>query len=210
MVNGSRLYRFARHQDGAVLVEGLVVFPLLLLAFAAFFEFGYAVFQWNQTVKALQAGARHLAVSQPLTPLGALTADYTGTGPDPVPADILSVSCGDGVTACSPAELNRLIFGADADGTDDSCDHTVFNTIPGMCDFNDRIGTDNVKVTYYRAGLGYEERPYGPVVTIRLEVKDLPFDLPLVGALLGLGTFPIPASPVTITSEDLCSTRSCS
>lgn len=209
MVIPAKLSGFARQQEGTALVEGLIVFPLVLLTFAAFFEFGYAVFQWNQTVKALQAGARHIAVSEPLTSLASLDDDYAGVAGNPVPADILSVSCGAGTTPCTPAEMNRLIYGANAGGTDDACGNAAENTIPGMCDFNTRIGVDNVLATYYRAGLGYEGRPDGPVVTVRLEVKNLNFDLPLVGALLGLDTITIPAHPVTITSEDLCSTRSC-
>ena len=105
--------------------------------------------------------------------------------------------------------MNRLIFGTTATGTDNECGNASANTIPGMCDFNPRIGVGNVLVTYYRAGLGYVGRPDGAVLTIRVEVKDISFDLPLVGALLNLDQFTIPANPVTITSEDLCSTRSC-
>jgi hypothetical protein len=210
MVIATKLSRFARQQDGTALVEGLLVFPLVLLTFAAFFEFGYAVFQWNQTVKALQAGARHIAVSDPLISTTQM-ANFDGGGPsgDPVPGAVVSESCGAGTTPCVASEMNRLIYGANADGTDDQCGNAAENTIPGMCDFNTRIGVNNVLATYYRAGLGYEGRPDGPVLTIRLEVKDLNFDLPLVGALLSLDTITIPAHPVTITSEDLCSTRSC-
>lgn len=208
MVIAAKLSGFARQQEGTAMVEGLIVFPLVLLTFAAFFEFGYAVFQWNQTVKALQAGARHIAVSDPL--ISDLSVfDGTGDAGDPVPDAVVSASCGAGTTPCVPAEMNRLIYGANADGTDDKCGNAAENTIPGMCDFNTRIGVNNVLATYYRAGLGYEGRPDGPVLTIRLEVKDLTFDLPLVGALLSLDTITIPAHPVTITSEDLCSTNSC-
>lgn len=208
MVIPAKLCGFRRQQEGTVMIEGLLVFPLVLLTFAAFFEFGYAVFQWNQTVKALQAGARHIAVSDPL--IADLSVfDGPGDAGDPVPSTVMSVSCGAGTTPCVPAVMNRLIYGADAAGTDDQCGNAAENTIPGMCDFNTRIGVDNVLATYYRAGLGYEGRPYGPVLTIRLEVKGLSFDLPLVGALLSLDTITIPAHPVTITSEDLCSTKSC-
>lgn len=208
MVNPARLFGFFRRQDGTIMIEGLLVFPLVLLTFSTFFEFGYAVFQWNQTVKALQAGARHIAVSDPL--IADLTVfDGGGNAGDPVPAAVVSVSCGAGTTPCEPDAMNRLIYGANATGTDNICGNPAENTIPGMCDFNTAIRANNVLATYYRAGLGYEGRPFGPVLTIRLEVKNLSFDLPLVGALLNLNTFTIPAHPVTITSEDLCSTRSC-
>ncbi len=191
------------------MIEGLIVFPLVLLTLAAFVEFGYAVFQWNQTVKALQAGARHAAVSDPL--IGDMSVfNGAGVAGDPVPATVVSASCGAGTTACGADEMNRLIFGANPTGvTDDTCGNPSANSIPGMCDFNSRIGADNVLVTYYRAGLGYEGRPDGPVLTIRLEVKDITFDLPIIGALLRLNQLTIPAHPVTITSEDLCSANSC-
>lgn len=209
MVSAAKLFRFARREEGTAMIEGLIVFPLVLMVLAAFFEFGYAVFQWNQTVKALQAGARHAAVSNPL--IDDLTV-FNGTGDpgDPVPGAVVSASCGAGTTPCVPAAMNRLIFGARPTGvTDDTCGNPGANSIPGMCDFNSRIGANNVLVTYYRAGLGYQGRPDGPVLTIRLEVKDITFDLPIIGALLRLNQFTIPAHPVTITSEDLCSANSC-
>ena len=217
------LQAFARQQEGVVVVEGLLVFPLVLLAFAAFFEFGYAVFQWNQTVKALQYGSRMLTVSEPLLDLdvtgGSKTYaeafanefndDYTGEGASPVPSAIIEKSCGAGTTPCDAEKMKRLVFGATASGTNSECGYWNVNTIAGMCDFNSRIGVENVLVSYYRAGLGYQGRPYGPVLTLRVEVRDINFDLPFLGALLGLDTIAIPANPVTITSEDLCSTRSC-
>ena len=205
MVTRSDRAGFFRQQDGTSMIEGLVVFPLVLLAFSVFFEFGYAVFQWNQTVKAMQLGVRLLAVSDPLTDLSSLTP--TGAGGDPVPLDlsnIPSVSCGAGTTACDEDEMNRLVFGSDLD-----CAQGMGTSLPGMCDFNSRIRPANILVTYYRSGLGYIGRPDGQIFTITLQAEDLTFDLPLVGALLGFDDFTIPVHPATITSEDLCSTRSC-
>ena len=43
MVNRSQRGRFWREDTGASLIEGLIVFPLILLVLAAFFEFGFAV-----------------------------------------------------------------------------------------------------------------------------------------------------------------------
>ena len=79
---------------------------------------------------------------------------------------------------------------------------------PGICDVNWRITPDNIVITYQRSGLGYWGRPDGPVLTMRLEVRDITFDLPILGVLLGLDEITIPAHPVTITTEDLktCST----
>jgi hypothetical protein len=43
------------------------------------------------------------------------------------------------------------------------------------------------------------------VVTIRLSSRNVTFDLPIIGGLLGLNAVTIPAMPVTVTSEDLSS-----
>ena len=79
-----------------------------------------------------------------------------------------------------------------------------------MCDFNSAITTDNVVVSYHRSGLGYFGRPGaagGLIVTLTVEAEGLQFDLPLIGALLGVNNVAIPAHPATVTSEDFNSCR---
>ncbi|AGS24939.1 hypothetical protein REMIM1_PD00328 (plasmid) [Rhizobium etli bv. mimosae str. Mim1] len=178
-----------------------------MLVFAAFIEFGYAMSQWNQTVKALQYGARLAAVSDPLTTN--FNAVFPTDAADPLnngkatPNDAtISSTCGPALANCSMAALNRIVLGSDGVcnvGTDPH---------PGICDLNWRIKRENLVVTYQRSGLGYWGRPDGPVLTMRLEVRDITFDLPILGGLLGLNDITIPAHPVTITTEDLktCST----
>lgn len=204
---------FRRDRRGATLVEGLLAFPVILLACAVIIEFGAAVIQYNQTVKAMQIGARQLAVSDPIATdyLTALTADYGSAQGGPVPVAAASASCGAGTTACATAPMNRLILGSDG-----RCDSDVGSSVPGMCDMNQRITAANVRVTYYRSGLGYVGRPGGPVPTITVEVRNLSFDFLFLGAILRLaalggatgfsGTISIPVNPVTITGEDLRST----
>lgn len=195
--------RFGGAEDGISLVEGLIVFPLILLSISTFVEFGIAVLQWNQTVKAMQLGARLLAVSDPLVAdMGPLTADYPAEQGGPTPAAPASVSCGAGAASCVTERLNRLIFGSDG-----ACNPDLGTSLSGMCDFNPAIGTDNVFVTYHRSGLGYVGRPDGPVVTVTLEARNLTFDFLFLGALLGLNSIEIPAHPVTMTGEDLSSCR---
>jgi TadE-like protein len=190
---------FWKDRKGTALVEGLLVFPLVLLAFASLIEFGFAVYQWNQTAKALQLGARLLAVSAPLAvDMTPLVSDYPSEEGAAPPDTAVAVSCGAGTTACTATEINRLIF-----GTDNICNPNFGATKPGMCDFNGRIQPANVLITYARSGLGYVGRPGGPVVTITLELRGLTFDFFFLGALLGLDSFEIPAFPVTITGEDM-------
>lgn len=195
--------RFGTGEDGISLVEGLIVFPLILLSISTFVEFGIAVLQWNQTVKAMQLGARLLAVSDPMVAdMGPLSADYPAEQGGPTPSAAASVSCGAGASPCVTERLNRLIFGSDG-----ICNPDLGSSLSGMCDFNPAIGADNVFVTYHRSGLGYVGRPDGPVVTVTLEARNLTFDFMFLGALLGLNSIEIPAHPVTMTGEDLSSCR---
>ncbi|OHV74376.1 TadE/TadG family type IV pilus assembly protein [Ensifer sp. LCM 4579] len=200
MVTEHLIGPFRRDESGVVLSEALITFPLVLLVFAAFVEFGYAMSQWNQTVKALQYGARLAAVSDPLT--GDFSAVFPVNPSDPLlngkatPNDAtISSSCGPKLANCNAAALNRLMFGNGGR--------------PGINDINWRIQPENLVVTYQRSGLGYWGRAEGPVLTMRLEVRDITFDLPLLGGLLGINNITIPAHPVTITTEDLCSFETC-
>lgn len=203
------LSAFCRDTRGIALSEALLTFPIVLLVFAAFVEFGFAMSQWNQTVKALQYGARLAAVSDPLVPVATFNATFPTEAADPLnngkaapnDASIAATCTGAG---CS-VELKRIVYGSAAV---DACPSRATVARAGMCHINPRIDASNVVVTYQRSGLGYWGRPTGPVLTMRLEVTGVTFDLPILGALLGLGDITVPAHPVTITTEDLktCST----
>ncbi|MBZ7925965.1 pilus assembly protein [Ensifer adhaerens] len=198
---------FWQDQRGVTLTEGLISLPLVLLAISALVEFGYAMSQWNQTVKALQAGARLAAVSDPLTNNFAAVFPTDNNNPlyngDATPNDAtISSSCGPNLANCSAA-LTRIVMGSDG-----VCG-VAGDPNPGICDINWRIQPANVVVTYQRSGLGYWGRPNGPVLTMRLEVRGVTFDLPLLGALLGLNRIEVPAHPVTLTTEDLKTCSSC-
>ncbi|OAP37681.1 pilus assembly protein TadE [Sinorhizobium glycinis] len=206
MVASRFLKSFRKDESGVALTEALITFPIVLLMFAAFIEFGYAMSQWNQTVKALQYGARLAAVSDPLTSdFGAKfpteAANPLNNG-DATPNDAtVSSTCGPALANCT-AELNRIVLGSDG-----ACG-TVGDPRPGICDINWRVTPDKLVVTYQRSGLGYWGRPEGPVLTMRLEVRDVTLELLFLGPLLGFDEIEVPAHPVTITTEDLqtCST----
>ncbi|SCB60677.1 TadE-like protein [Rhizobium aethiopicum] len=209
MVTLRAIKAFWSDSSGASLVEALLTFPIVLLVFAAFIEFGYAMSQWNQTVKALQYGARLAAVSDPLLSAMAFSTAFPTDASDPLnngkatPNDSsISATCTG--AGCS-TELKRIVYGS-KDAQD--CPNMASVAQIGMCHINPRIGATNVVVTYQRSGLGYWGRPDGPVLTMRLEVREVSFDLPILGGLLGLNNITVPAHPVTITTEDLktCST----
>lgn len=194
MVRDRSFRRFLGDEAGISLTEALISFPIVMLTFAALAEFGYAMFQWNQTVKALQYGARLAAVSDSVaTGFNPTTIAASGTGGTAIPAGA-SFTCGPALAGCNTTALNRIVEGV--------------GDRPGLRDLNWRIAPENVVVTYELSGLGYYGRPMGAIATIRLEVRNITFDLPIVGALLGLNDITIPAHPVTITTEDLktCST----
>ncbi len=153
MVTSRAIKTFWQDSSGASLVEALLTFPIVMLVFAAFIEFGYAMSQWNQTVKALQYGARLAAVSDPVTtnfnavfPIGA--ADPLNNGKAAPNDATISSTCGLALANCTAA-LNRIVLGSDGlcnAGTDPH---------PGICDLNWRITPDKLMVTYQRSGLGY-------------------------------------------------------
>lgn len=190
------LRRFMTESSGLVLAEMLLILPIMILVWAAVIEFGFLMYQWNQAVKAMQIGARLAAVSTPLADIGLLVP--TGAAGDPIPSGAASVTCGAGVTACNVTELNRLVTGGDG-----TCGQTA-NGVIGVCDVAGFISASNLRITYHRSGLGYIGRPFGPVLTVTLEARDLNFDFLVLDNLIpGLASIAIPTHPVSITSEDL-------
>ncbi|MBK5569399.1 pilus assembly protein, partial [Ensifer sp. SSB1] len=147
------------------------------------------------------------AVSDPLTNNFAAVFPTDNNNPlyngDATPNDAtISSTCGPNLANCSAA-LTRIVMGSDG-----VCG-VAGDPNPGICDISWRIQPANVVVTYQRSGLGYWGRPNGPVLTMRLEVRGVTFDLPLLGALLGLNRIEVPAHPVTLTTEDLKTCSSC-
>lgn len=202
------LAKFREDERGISIVEGMLVIPIVLLVITAMVELGAAMFQINQAAKATQIGARSAAVSSPIVgdaEYDSLTDDY-GSIPagDPTPTAARSVSCGAGTTPCDAARLNRLLTGADS-----SC-RPQQDSRAGMCDVAPFIKAENVLVTYHRSGLGFVGRPYGPVSTVTVELRDVTFDFFILDDVINavtnnspLSNFTIPAHPVSMTSEDL-------
>lgn len=199
---GRRLAALWRDQRGAVLIEGLIIFPVLMLTIAAFVNFALVMFKLNQTVKAQEIGARLLAVSDPVvTDISPLTADFGAEAGGPVPETPVSVSCGMGAAACDSTRLQRLMTGSDG-----FCG-PVAGTLSGMCDFAPRLTADDVRITYHRTTLGYAGRTGLPVLVVTLEIRPLDLGLPLLGRLIGRERLELPVKPVTVMGEDLTSCK---
>lgn len=190
------------HRDtrGAVMIEGLLVFPVLLLALAAVIEFGALVYRANQWGKALEIGARLASVSTPLlTDTAALTADYPIAEGGPVPLATPSAACGRGGPACDPVRLLRLVAGQDG-----LCAaETAGETPRGICDFARNFPADQLRITYTRTGQGIVQHSHLPALSIRLDIPPLQWPLPFLSKLLPQGSLAISIHPVTVMSEDL-------
>ncbi len=77
-----------------------------------------------------------------------------------------------------------------------------------MCDPAPFIFAENVRVTYYRSGLGYDGRPFRPVPTIVVELRNLSFDYLIADELIpGLTSLTIAAQPVSIISNNVNNCR---
>ena len=209
MVNVARTLRRLRdREEGVTLVEALMVMPIVLIAITTMVELGVAVFYWNQTVKAVQIGARHASVSSPMMTMSTydtfMTNGYsTLSEGGPIPTDRITISCGQGATPCNPGSMNMMLTGGDG-----ICGQGSPRI--GVCDVAPWIDADNILVTYTRAGLGYVGRPFGEVSTITVETVDLTFDFMILDSILPvLGTLSMPPNSVSVTSEDLssCDTR---
>lgn len=211
------LSRFWRDTKGASLVEGLIAFPVIFFTITTLIEGGMALYQYNQVAKATAVGARLAAVSDPV--IAGLTDNRLAADPatdedgvayspgDPYPILADPVECGADVgTACDPDRLRRLVEGAfdTANPTERGC--AAEPGTLGMCDIAPRIRAENVRVSYIFSGLGYIGRPFNPVVSVRVEVRNVTFDFFLLAALFGFENLEIPTQSVTITSEDLSTT----
>lgn len=181
---------FQKSESGSVLTEGLIVFPIMLLAISVCLEFGYMMHKWEVTAKAMQLGVRRLIVTQPVAPGFATTFAFNATaGGQLIGNDGAVSSCGAGTgVVCNTAVMGPLIAN--------------LQRVVGTNDINANM----IRVTYQRSGLGYNGRPRGPVVSVRMEMSRGAVPLPILGALLTSAGVRFPPFVVTATSEDLCGT----
>lgn len=194
MVKLCRTRNFFRDTSGVVLTEALISFPIMILAFAVIIEFGFLVHQWNLGAKAMHLGVRKLVVSGPVSPdFNTVFAFNAAQGNDLIPANAgVRSTCGAGTAApCNVAAMARLV-----DGTPGSM-------WPGLAQYYPGLQVDEIRVIYELSGLGYNGRPTGPVVTVRMELQRAPTNMLFVGALLGLAGVNFPPFAVSTTSEDL-------
>nr|WP_306264618.1 TadE/TadG family type IV pilus assembly protein [Pararhizobium sp. IMCC3301] len=192
MVKFPLFRKFWKQQHGSALTEGLLVFPIMVLAVSATVEFGFLLHQWNQGAKAMQLGVRQLIVSDPVTPdfdtVFAFDPDLTG---NLITANAgISSSCGaDTGTACDATQMQHMLSGG--------------GTWRGLQAYFPGLTAEEIRITYELSGLGYQGRPGGPVVSVRMELARDAINLPISSAMLNLLDISFPPFAVTATSEDL-------
>ncbi len=203
--------RLARDESGATFVEAAILIPLVFVFLFGAVEFLFAFHQWNRALKAVERGARLAVVSNPVdsglvTLLDVVPGSNAGA---PVPAGYFRSICSGASSSCTGtragafdvAALRRIVFGRGAQ----SCTGAASPYDAGMCDLYPAITTANVVVEYAQTGLGFVQRPGGPVPSVTVSLTGLQFRFFFLDSLLGLGPIQMPPMRVTLTGEDLLS-----
>lgn len=184
--------QFCKQQSGTALTEGLLVFPVMVLAVAACVEFGFLLHQWNSGAKAMQMGVRKLIVTEPVTSDfdDVFTFNANKTGELINASAGVSSSCGAGTgSQCNGTIMRRIVEGN--------------REWKGLKAYFPALNVEDIRVTYERSGLGYEGRPDGHIVTVRMELIRGSVNLPITSTVLHLLDIEFPPFAVTATSEDL-------
>ena len=191
-----------------MLVEVTILIPILFVFFLGSIDFLLAFFQWSMANKAVQLGARLAAVSDPVSSdLSTMTGLVGGVLPgQPMPLFTRTCTALDPkgeIGTCtggrySPAAMQRIVFG-EVGAT------ACANARAGMCNFYSPITAANVTIVYTQTGLGYAGRPGGPVPTITVSLRNLPFQFFFLSGLMGFADMDMPPMTTTTTGEGLSS-----
>ncbi len=221
------MLRFARNQDGSVLVEATVMMTIIFVFVLGGIDFLFAFYQWNAASKAVQLGARIAAVSDPVAQgLKGLSTAVVGTSGNPGDQTMPSftVTCDGHAATCTctgtctgmatnsynAAAMDTIVYGRNNSG---ACNNAGGVYFAGMCNMFPGLTPDNVKIVYTspgnaNGGLGYVGRPDGPVPTVQVSLQRVNFTFYFLGGLLGFGqrqVGPSATSPTTTTGEALSS-----
>ena len=192
---------------GAAAVEYAAIGSTIFLLMIGIIEFMYAGFQWLSAETATHAGVRAAVVNNPIASglkswdckAGTMTAGTSCADPQAATLSIACTSTGASTGTCAG-------WGG---GFDDAAFTAV---VDRMREIFPRVQRANVVVRYVddfgASRLGFAGRPGGPIPLVTVELRDLNFDLIVVGALLGMtsSTIPMPAFAATLTGEDMQTT----
>jgi len=190
-----KLRKFVKDTAGSSMVELSLILPMFFLAAGGSIDFGYAFWQWNAAAKAVEAGARTAATSNPVS------SDLAN------PASLATMQAGVTPGAAFPYFI-RVCNGATAacsGGTYDAA--AMANIVGSMSPFLAAIKTANVTVTYEQTGLGFACRPGGPVPTITVKLQNITFNFLFLNLIPGVAAITMPAMTTTMTGEDMSSSN---
>lgn len=193
---------FHRNENGSVLVEFAIVFPLFLILLLGVVDFGQIYLRWILAEKATHLAARLAVVRPPACPGVPTFNDRTPGIPKTSP---FGRSCTDSFFNLCADPGTITCTGATAVGdTFDDINDAVGGFLPAAA------GPENIRLSYSFANLGFLGGPYVPLVSVEL-VGDIevPFITPL-GPLLqafyggnSLDNPAIPSMRATLPAEDL-------
>src|SRR5258708_13161181 len=103
MKTAMMVLRFARDDNGGVLVEATIMMTIILVFVLGSVDFLFAFYQWNAAAKAAQVGARIAAVSDPVAQgLNGLSARIVSASLRPGSAmPSFTVTCDGGTATCT-------------------------------------------------------------------------------------------------------------
>lgn len=206
---------FLRSDGGATAAEFALVLPLALIFLLGIIDVGRFAWSLNEVEKAVQIGARHAVVTNPVVS-GINEADFKDSCGDPLA--IGARICADAFPPIVCGATQCQCEGGSCGAVDENTHNAdAFNGIvTRMRTIAPYIADANVTVTYSPSGIGYYGDPlcYGtrknsgcdtgevsdvaPIVTVR--VNSVPFR-PLTFALLDAG-INMPNSSYSLTYED--------
>src|SRR5262249_50349291 len=122
-LHASSLTNLRRDQNGGVLVEVTVMFPIIFMFVLGAIDFLFAFYEWNAAAKAVQVGARIAAVSTPVVN-GLKSVDTTASVGNFGPGSSFTVTCNGasggtctcsgtctGVSGYNSTAMNQIVFG---------------------------------------------------------------------------------------------------
>ena len=198
--------RFGRDEEGASMIEYAIVLPLFLMMLMGIIDFGRYGSDFVLTKKAMERGARVIAVRNPVC----------ANVPQTHNRDLTTVTNSPPAfgTSCSVAGIceNPGTISCSLNATDGGAGQEIWARISAV--MPSTVVASDVTVTYaYNTNLGFLGGPYVPEITVELTDAQFEFVTPLGGlATLASGIVnpdvadgfvPFPSISVTMPGEDL-------
>lgn len=189
-----KLRTLLKDTAGGALVEGTLVFPMLLVLLFGLVEFGYVLWQYHSAEKATVVAARYVATRGPLvSALASGARDCFVPNPSTVvagtPCSAASIPAAQGPIVCTP-------------GATGDCQGAVLTAMANqMRTYAPFLNNANIQVQVSQSKLGFIGRGKAvPIVTVR--TSGLTYNFIALDALLGFQPITMPSFDSSLTAED--------